>query len=187
MAEKMPAVQLEDDAKERISLMIEHRLPWLLVGMIGGVLLTIFLSSFERLLERNIQLTFFMPIIVYMADAVGTQTESVFVRNLGREKVRLSLYLFKEFLLGLVLGAVFGGGIGIFAYLWFQSQDTALVVGLAMFATIAVAPVVALLIPAVIQRKHTDPALGTGPFATVIQDALSLLIYFAVAGVVMYS
>ena len=187
MMEKQQAIKLEDDAKERISLMIEHRLPWLLIGLVGGVLLTIFLSSFEELLERNIQLSFFIPVIVYMASALGSQTGSVYIRNLGREKVRLSRYFVKEILFGIMLGGIFGTGIGVFAFLWFHSLQTALTVGIAMFITMAIAPLVGLIIPAILQWERTDPAVGAGPFATVIQDALSLLIYFAVAGVVLYA
>lgn len=185
MAENWKKGELEDDAKEKVSLMVKHRLPWLLVGLFGGIAATIFTSRFETLLAENIRLSFFIPVIVYMADALGTQTESVYVRNLGRVKVNFSLYLIKELLLGIVLGLLCGGGIGIFAYAWFQSIETAVAVSTAMFLSMTIAPVIALIVPTVLQKVHKDPAVGAGPFGTVIQDVLSLMIYFLIAGYII--
>lgn len=176
---------LEDDNKESVTLMVEHRLPWLALGLLGGILATVIASHFEKLLTANIQLSFFIPVIVYMADAVGTQTESVFVRNLGRIKVNFSVYLLKEFVLGVVLGALFGCAIGLFAYFWFGSVSTAVSVAYAMLLTMSLAPIVALVIPELLWKRHADPAIGSGPFATVVQDLLSLLIYFTVATVII--
>lgn len=178
-------MMLEDDQKERISLLIEHRLPWLLLGLIGGIVATIFSSQFEMLLSENIQLAFFIPVIVYMADAVGTQTETVFVRNLAREKVQFHIYLFKELLLGIVLGGFFGFIAGLFSYFWFHQFQQSFVIGLSMFLTMATAPAVALVVPSIIQKEHKDPAVGAGPFTTVIQDLLSLIIYFTIATLII--
>lgn len=177
---------LEDDSKESVTLMVEHRLPWLVIGLGGGILATILAARFEKLLTANIELSFFIPVIVYMADAVGTQAENVFVRNLGRRaRVKFTSYLFKELALGIFLGGVFGLAIGTFAYLWFGALATALTVGFAMCFTMAIAPAVALIISEVLFKEHTDPALGSGPFGTVIQDLLSLLIYFFIAGLII--
>lgn len=178
-------IQFEDDAKEPMTLMIEHRLPWLAVGFVGGIGAILISARFEALIAKNIQLAFFIPIIVYMADAMGHQAESVFVRNLGREKVKFTLYLIKEFTLGVILGSIFGFVIGLFAYFWFHSVETALTVGYAMLITMSLSPLVALTIPEIIWKEHRDPAVGAGPFATVIQDICSLLIYFSIATVVL--
>lgn len=178
-------VQLEDDAKERVSLLIKDRLPWLLLGLLGGIVATILSSRFELLLAQHIHIAFFIPIVVYMADAVGAQTETVYVRNLARTKARFSGYFFKELLLGLILGAGFGSVMGTLAYVWLQDPETGLAVGLAMFATIAVAPIIALIIPTILQKEHTDPAVTAAPFTTIIQDLVSLLLYFAIASAIL--
>lgn len=177
---------LEDDLTEPIVTLIFHRLPWLLVGIVGGVVATILSSRFESLLSQNISLVFFIPVIVYMADAVGTQTETIYIRNLAREKVNHSIYLMKELLLGVSLGLIFGLSITVFALWWFRSFEVATTVGLAMFANIALAPLVALMVARFLQKEHTDPALGAGPFTTVIQDIMSLGIYFAVASFIIF-
>lgn len=177
---------LENDNNEPVRLMVRHRLPWLAIGLMGGIIATLISAQFEELIASNIQLSFFIPVIVYMADAVGTQTESVLVRNLGRTKVKFSVYLLKEFMLGTFLGALFGFLIGLFAFAWFNSLATAMTVGYAMFFTMSIAPVVALIIPEVLWKRHADPAIGSGPFATVIQDLFSLLIYFFVATMIIF-
>ncbi len=179
-------ILLEDDAKEPMSLMIEHRVPWLAIGLLGGIGATILASSFEKVLEKNLYLAFFIPVIVYMADAMGHQTQSVYIRNLTRKRTHISIYLIKEFVLGNLLGLFFGICTGIFAYLWFKSVDTTFAVGLSMYVTMAIAPIIGLLVPTLLWKEHKDPAVGAGPFATVIQDLLSLLIYFFIASVIVF-
>src|SRR3989344_6136866 len=177
--------RLEDDQKERISLLVERRIPWLIVGMIGGIAAAIFSSQFEEILARNLSLAYFIPVIVYMADAVGTQTEEVYIRNLGKEKIHFLKYLLKEIMLGLFLGVIFGICFGIFATIWFKSFSIALTVGIAVFASMAVAPAVSLMMPTILKKEHKDPALGSGPFTTILQDLISLSIYFLIASLII--
>jgi len=176
-----------DDAKERVSFLLGLRLPWLLVGLIGGTLASVIVSRFETVLSENISLAFFLPLIVYMSDAVGTQTETIFVRNLAKGKISLTTYLLKEFLVGIVLGVVFGILIGLIANFWIGSFKIAFTVGLAMFVNVAIAPIIALIVPTAIFKEHRDPALGAGPFTTIVQDIISILIYFLVAGFILFS
>jgi len=185
MADEKNPIEYEDEAKERVTLLIEHRLPWLVLGLVGGILATFISSRFEQLLSQNIQIAFFIPIIVYMADAVGTQTETVYVRNLGKKGVSFGTYVFKELLLGISIGVMFGIITGIFSYVWFQTFSTSLTVGLAMFSTIATAPLIALLVPTLLQKEHKDPSVGAGPFTTVVQDLLSLSMYLAIASFII--
>lgn len=181
----MAQYHLEDDAKERISLLIKERIPWLIVGLLGGLVASILVSRYEDILTANIPLAFFLPVIVYMSDAIGTQTGTVYVRNMAKFKDNFFKYLAKEVLIGLSFGSIFGILLGIFAGFWIGSGQIALSVGLAMFITATIAPVIALIIPEVLSKGKIDPALGGGPFTTVIQDLISLLIYFSVAAVII--
>ena len=176
---------LEDDAKEKIMPLITHRLPWLIVGLIGGTAATIIASKFETVLASRVEIAFFIPVIVYMADALGTQTETIFVRNMGRGKINLSAYLFKEMILGVVVGSAFGLFSGLFAWAYFGAFDIALAVAIAMTITMAIAPLVALLVSVGLYKEHKDPALGGGPFTTIIQDLLSIVIYFLIASLII--
>lgn len=176
---------LEDDDRDPVSLLIKRRFPWLLIGLLGGVVATILSSRFETVLSQNINLAFFIPVIVYMADAVGTQTETVYVRNIADGKLHFGKYLAKETALGIVLGVVFGILLGAFAYFWLNSFGTAVSVALSLCLTMTSAPIIALCIPAMLNKIHNDPAIGAGPMTTVIQDLLSLSIYFVIATIVL--
>lgn len=173
-----------DDATEKVSLLLKLRLPWLVVGLIGGIVVSIVVSNFENIISKNISLAYFVPIITYLSDAVGTQTETIYVRNLNKKQIGFYTYLFKEFSLGLVLGLIFGASIGLFAYFWLGSFKLALTVGIAMCVNIIISPLMALLIPEILFKEHTDPALGAGPFTTVIQYLISLLVYFGIAVII---
>ena len=178
-------VKLEDDTKESVSLLVERRVPWLVIGLVAGMGLPFISSRFENLLSANISLVFFIPIIVYLSDAVGTQSQTIFVRNLVHKNMRFSNYLIKEFLVGTLLGLIFGSVLCISAYIWLKSAQIAVTVGLAMFLNISLAPLLAILMSKFLQKEKTDPALGSGPFSTVLQDLISLTIYFLVAWVII--
>ena len=179
-------LNIADDEKDGLGLLLRLRVPWLIVGLIGGTAASFIVSRFETVLAENISLAFFLPIIVYMSDAVGTQTETIFVRDLARGKASFSGYLVKEFFLGLIIGAVFGVLIGLISYFWIGSQGVALTVGLAMAVNVALAPIIALLVPEILFKEHTDPALGGGPFTTIIQDIISILVYLLVATLILF-
>lgn len=177
-------LQIIDEAHGRISRLFRLRIPWLIIGLIGGTLISFGMSSFEKVLTDNIGLAFFLPMIVYISDAVGTQTETIFVRTLAREKFNFYKYLLKEVFIGALLGLTLGIPMGIIASLWL-GHKIGLTVGLALFINITVAPLIAILIPEVLFKERNDPALGAGPITTVIQDAISLLIYFIVAKIIL--
>lgn len=175
-----------DDATERISFLLKLRLPWLFLGLLGGIITTLFIGQFEKLLAEKVELAFFIPIIVYIADAVGTQTEDIYIRNLAKQKVQFVKYFSKELVLGIVLGTIFGICTGAFAFLWLKNLSIAFSVGLAMLASVSVATMVALVIPNLFYREHSDPAVGAGPLKTVIQDFITIIIYFLVATLIIF-
>jgi magnesium transporter len=184
--ESEPRAGFVDEEKKPIGYLFRHRFPWLLLGLLGGIGVSVIVSGYEEILKQDIRLAFFIPVIVYMSDAVGTQTETIYVRGLVRKGTKFSTYLFKETMLGLGLGAVFGAALGSFAALWLQAPAIGLTVGIAMFVSVALAPLLALAIPFLIVRDHQDPAFGAGPFATIVQDLISMLIYFLVATLIIF-
>jgi magnesium transporter len=167
-------------AEEPVTRRLWHRLPWLLIGLAGAMASAVIVGAFEEQLEANLLLAFFVPGVVYMADAVGTQTEALIIRGLSvgvavRDVVR------RELITGLVIGVAIGAAFLPFAVLAWGDADVALAVGLALFASCSIATVVAMTLPWAFQRLGTDPAFGSGPLATVIQDLLSIAVYFAIA------
>ncbi len=180
------ALKFADDNTEGVSLLIRMRLPWLLLGLAGAALVSFLVSRFESALASDIHLAFFLPAIVYMSDAVGTQTESIYVRNVAREEINYSAYVMKEFLLGVTIGALFGFISGGVAYLWLGDGRVAITVGVAMLVAITIAPLVSLALSSLLQREKADPALGAGPITTVIQNLLSIFIYFTIASLILF-
>lgn len=175
-----------DDLREPVGHLIEHRLPWLVLGLLGGIIASVVVSKYEQILEADLRLAFFIPLIVYLSDAVGTQTETIFIRRLKRTGKGFFPYLWKETFLGLSLGLIFGLVTGIFAYYWLGSPSIALTVALAMLINLSLAPMLATIIPELLYKEHSDPALGAGPLATIIQDLISLLVYFLFASLILF-
>ncbi len=178
-------IESQDDTKEPVSHLIWFRLPWLVVGLFGGVVTSIIVSKYETILQEHVRLAFFIPVIVYLSDAVGTQTETIYIRNLKGKVSKFSKYFVKETLFGMSLGSIFGITLGAFSYWWLQDWEVSATVAIATFVNVTIAPILAVLIPTILVREHSDPALGAGPFATILQDLLTLLIYFAVASAII--
>src|SRR3989338_10972474 len=182
----MALYHITDDTKEKLSRLIEERLPWLILGLTGGIIVTILVSKFEAILSKNISLAFFLPVIVYMSDAIGTQTENIYVRNLSKFRDNFLAYLVKEVLIGLSFGIIFGLLLSFFAKFWVHSDQVALTVGISMLINGTLAPVMALIVPEIIFKEHKDPALGSGPFTTILQNLISLSVYLCVAALIIF-
>jgi magnesium transporter len=167
-------------SEEPVKRRCRHRLPWLLVGLCGALVAAEFVSWFEAQLQHQVMLAFFIPSIVYLADAVGTQTETIIVRGLS-VGVGMRRMVTRELLTGLAVGlalAAIGGPV-----VWWRwgDSDVAIVVALALFAACSTATLAAMILPWLLDAFGLDPAFGSGPLATVIQDLLSILIFFAIA------
>lgn len=171
--------------KARASSILRLRLPWLLVGFAGGLLITVVASRFEPILQQTLALAYFIPVIAYMNAAVGTQAVSLFVRGLVLEEVSLRRYFVKELSIGLTMGAFFGFLIFGFAWAVFGSLAVAQTVGLSLFAGITISTLLAMFTPYLFHRFGKDPALGSDPLVTIVQDIISILIYFAIASVLV--
>jgi magnesium transporter len=158
---------------------MRHRLPWLIVGLLGSTVATFIVARFEGALAAKPALAFFVPGLVYLADAIGTQSEAVAVRGLSLSRVRLGHLLGNELRTGLLIGAVLA--LLAFPMIWFAFGELRLAgaVAIALGGASVVASMLGLLLPWLLGRLGTDPAYGSGPLATIVQDVLSLLIYFA--------
>lgn len=164
---------------------LRHRLPWLLLGLLGSSLATIVVARFEALLSSAPAIAFFVPGLVYLADAIGTQTEAVAVRGLSLSHSRLSALVGGEVRTGILIGLVLGGltlpGV------WFAFGDLRLAIAVAGALVVAggIATTIGLVLPWLLGRMGSDPAYGSGPLATIIQDLLSLVVYFGIVSAVL--
>lgn len=162
-----------------------HRIPWLLFGLAGAFLAADIVGAFERQLRTNVILAFFIPGIVYLADAVGTQTEALVIRGLS-VGVAIGRVVRREIFTGLLVGLALA--VVFLPLGWWRWGDAALAtaVSLSILAACATASFVALSLPWLFNRTGIDPAFGSGPLATVIQDLLSVIIYLGIATVMLH-
>jgi magnesium transporter len=167
-------------ADEPVVRRLWHRLPWLMVGLIGAMASALIVGAFEEQLETQVLLAFFVPAVVYMADAVGTQTETVLIRGLA-VGVTVQEVLRRELATGLLVGLLIAAVFFPFALIGWDDADVALAVSLALVASCAIATAVAMVLPWALNRLGRDPAFGSGPVATIIQDLLSIAVYLAIA------
>jgi Mg/Co/Ni transporter MgtE len=175
----VPAVVMPYVDQERATLLAVES-GQLLIGVVGALFAADVVGAFEGQLERNLLLAFFVPSIVYLADAVGTQTETLVVRGLS-VGIALRKVVFREILTGLFLGLVLSLAIFPFILWRWGATDVAVSVSISLLAASTLATVIAMALPWVFHRLAKDPAFGSGPLATVIQDILSVSIYFAIS------
>jgi magnesium transporter len=161
-----------------------HRLPWLGVGLLGALLAANIMGGFEEHLRGHIVVAFFVPAIVYLADAVGTQTETLVIRGLSLG-VTIRDVVWREIATGLLIGTALATLAFPVAFLRWGEADVALAVALALLAACSTATLIALALPWAFQRAGRDPAFGSGPLATVLQDLLSILIYLSISTVLV--
>ncbi len=172
-------------ATSRYMEVVKSRAPWLIFGSVVGLLLGYIGSRFESTLSKNVAVAFFVPVIAYIADSVGTQAEAIAVRALAIQRIKISRYLLRELAVGLILGTMLGvlGCAGAFVVT--SSYRIALTLGLSLFAASTIASVLASVIPITLKSLERDPALGSGPLATAIQDVVSVIIYFIFAMIIV--
>jgi magnesium transporter len=164
---------------------VRDRLPWLLIGLAGSSVATAVMSRYEAVLADRVAVAFFVPAIVYMADAIGTQTEAVAVRGLSLSFAPLRKLLWGELRTGLLIGLLVSALSFPAVLLGFADPVLAAAVALAVLAAGALATTVGLVFPWALHRRGLDPAFGSGPLATVVQDVLSLLVYLAVCAALL--
>jgi magnesium transporter len=162
-----------------------RRLPWLVAGLILSSFAAIVMMSFERTLQANIMIAFFIPSLVYITNAIGTQTEAIAVRALSLEQKPLPGLLLNEIVTGALIGVVLG--ILAMCAVWLFYGDIWLAIGVALSLLFAgtLASAIGLLFPWSLARLNVDPAFGAGPVGTIVQDVLTILVYFLVMTILL--
>jgi len=183
---KKDPINYADDDILPIKFLIRLRVPSLLIGLLLGLFLSFVTSQFEDVIAAHVEIAFFLPLIVYLADAVGTQTQTIYTRDLKSGKADFKTYLFKESFVGFFLGLIFGGISFPIVYLWLGSPLLATALFFSIWGAIASAPIVSLLVTELLQIRKSDPAVGAGPIATVIQDTISVMIYGLIATAIIF-
>ena len=181
------AAGLSDDVEADDSLfeLVKGRLPWLILGLLGGLGSVFVLEGFEAIMGNPKQRTlfFFTPLIAAMAGNVGVQSSAIIVQGLANNIIKGSVWdrLLKEISLSLFNGIVLALMILVFGYLMHYDFDFSLTIAISLIAVILIAALVGTFVPIVLDKKGIDPALATGPFITTSNDIFGIFVFFYIA------
>jgi len=179
-------VKVDDIIKMPLLLSLKRRLPWLVIGLGGGVMVAYLIGLFEKVLAENIILVAFIPLIVYMASATGTQISFFMVRDLAiKEKINFLIYTWRQFKVVFFISIIVSVLIFFVVFFSYNQFILAFAITIAMFLATLSSIITGLFIPYLASRLRLDPASVSGPIGTIIQDSVTVLIYLIVASILL--
>ncbi|WP_116132189.1 magnesium transporter [Tropicimonas sp. IMCC34043] len=175
---------LSDTAMETAKL----RIPWLAVNLGTAILASLVISLFEGVISEVVALAVLMPIVASMGGNAGTQSLTVAVRAMATKDLTGSnvwRVVRRELLVGLLNGLVFALVMGAVAMMWFDSDQIAYVIAIAMVVNLSVAALAGILVPVTMERFGVDPALASGTFVTTVTDVVGFFAFLGLASAVL--
>ena len=175
------------DVDDSIYKLSWARLPWLFLGLLGGIGAAAVMGGFEEVLLQYKILFYFTPLIAAMAGNVGVQSSAIIVQGLANNDIKDSINnrLFKETLLSIVNGIILAVFLFGFIVYWQDEINVALAISISLVVVIIVAGIVGTFIPLFLNKRGIDPAIATGPFITTSNDIFGILIYFLMAKLIL--
>ncbi|CAM1349471.1 magnesium transporter [Tenacibaculum insulae] len=175
------------EADDTILELTRARLPWLFLGLIGGVGAASIMGFFEDAISENAILFMFTPLIAAMAGNVGVQSSAIIVQGLANDDVKGSITdrLLKEVSLAMVNGLALAVLLFLFIFATEQDIKVATAISISLFVVIIVAGLIGTFIPLFLDKRGIDPAIATGPFITTSNDIFGILIYFWIAKMII--
>ncbi|MCM5664247.1 magnesium transporter [Galbibacter mesophilus] len=175
------------EADDNVWELTKARLPWLLIGMFGGIGAASIIGSFQGALAEPILLSF-VPLIQATAGNMGVQSSAIVVQGLANDSIRGEMLqrLGKEFLLGLINGTAIAFVVLLISHFLFEtSYLVSATISVALIAVIIIAAIIGTFVPIFLDKKGIDPAVATGPFITTSNDVFGILIYFSIAKLIL--
>ena len=177
------------EADDSILELTKARLPWLILGLFGGLGSVFILENFEGIMATKElrALFFYTPLIAAMAGNVGVQSSAIVVQGLANDQIKGSLIsrLIKEISLTLLNGIILSLIIIVFGLLINQSLDMSITISVSMILVIIVAALIGTSVPIVLEKFGIDPAIATGPFITTGNDVVGILLFFYIAKIIL--
>ncbi|MGK0421931.1 MAG: magnesium transporter [Polaribacter sp.] len=175
------------DSDDSIFELTKARLPWLFLGLIGGVGAFIIMEGFQDVFTTYASLFFFTPLIAAMAGNVGVQSSAIIVQGLANDDVKGSINsrLLKEMLLATLNGAILALFLFFFVWVYEGKIGLALAISVSLVVVIIIAGLIGTFVPLFLNKRGIDPAIATGPFITTSNDIFGILIYFMIAKMIL--
>ena len=175
------------EADDSILELTKARLPWLVLGLFGGLGSVFIMKGFENVMETVPSLFFYTPLIAAMAGNVGVQSSAIIVQGFANDNVKGSLIsrLLKEVGLSLINGFALALLVILFGYIVQQDLVESIAIAVSMMTVIIVAALVGTFVPIILDKKGIDPAIATGPFITTSNDILGIYLFFVIAGFII--
>lgn len=175
------------EADDSIWQLTRARLPWLVLGLFGGLGSVYIMQGFEEALNSFPILFFFTPLIAAMAGNVGVQSSAIIVQGLANDNVKGSLFnrLVKEVGLALINGSALGMLVIVFGFIVGQDQLVSITIAVSMLTVIIVAALVGTFVPIILDKRGIDPAIATGPFITTSNDIFGIFLFFYIAKLIL--
>ncbi|MBN2564280.1 MAG: magnesium transporter [Candidatus Eisenbacteria bacterium] len=173
--------ELHEDSALKVSWI---RLPWLVIGALGGLASASVMSLYSVSLEKVLALAFFIPVITAMGGNVGLQTSTIIVRGMhadGGIDDAAGARLLKEWRIAVTNAVILGAAVLLVVGLWLGDWRLAFVVGGALSTVILVAATLGTIMPFTLRRLGVDPAVAQGPFVTTLNDIIGILVYLGLA------
>jgi len=171
------------EADDSILQLTKARLPWLFLGLIGGIGAFVIMYFFEKSLpEEAVILFLFTPLIAAMAGNVGVQSSAIIVQGLANDDVKGSINnrLIKEMLLAALNGLILSLFLFLFVFAWKLDIELALAISVSLVVVIIIAGLIGTFIPLFLNKRGIDPAIATGPFITTSNDIFGIVIYLLI-------
>ncbi len=176
------------ESTDSVWLNTRARLPWLVIGLAGGVASSLVIGNFTEELAANVQLALFMPLIAAMAGNVGVQSSSIMVQGLANNSIGsdgLFFKLGKELAVALINGLICSILLMSYGLVSGNSREIMMTVSLSLLSVILFAAVIGTVVPLALDKLKIDPALATGPFITTSNDLVGLFLYFMIGNVIL--
>lgn len=176
-------ISTDVEADDSIWQLTRARLPWLVLGLFGGLGSVYIMKGFDEALASYVELFFFTPLIAAMAGNVGVQSSAIIVQGLANDIVKGSMFhrLLKEVGLALINGIALGLLVLLFGVLAGMDQMVSLTIAISMLLVIIVAALVGTFVPIILDKRGIDPAIATGPFITTSNDIFGIFLFFFIA------
>ena len=175
------------EADDSVWELTRARLPWLILGLFGGLGSVYIMKGFDEAIANYPILFFFTPLIAAMAGNVGVQSSAIIVQGLANDNVKGSLVnrLVKEVGLALINGTALSALVMLFGFIVGQDLLVSIAIAVSMLSVIIVAALIGTFVPIILDRRGIDPAIATGPFITTSNDIFGIFLFFYLSKIIL--